>query len=127
MSEFKFACPVCGQHLTADLSSSGKQIECPTCFQAIVVPQAPASGDTKFILAASQANRPHRGTTGFVGGEPPRRSRVRGPVLTALLVLVLVGGAAGVIYGFRGKLARMIGRGGGTAPGATNAPPAAGR
>ena len=41
MSEFKFACPVCGQHITADSSTSGGQIECPTCFQKIVVPQAP--------------------------------------------------------------------------------------
>ena len=41
MSEFKFACPVCGQHITAGSSASGSQIVCPTCFQKIVVPQAP--------------------------------------------------------------------------------------
>ncbi len=55
MSEFKFACPVCGQHITTDSGSSGKSIECPTCFRKIVVPQAPASEETKLILSAAQA------------------------------------------------------------------------
>ncbi len=41
MSEFKYACPVCGQHIKCDSSQSGTQMECPTCFQKIVVPQAP--------------------------------------------------------------------------------------
>ena len=58
MSEFKFACPVCGQHITADSEASGTQLECPTCFRAIVVPQAPASGDSKLILSATQAATP---------------------------------------------------------------------
>src|SRR6266446_9700702 len=47
MSEFKFACPVCGQHITADSSTGGAQIQCPTCFQKIVVPQPPVAGNTK--------------------------------------------------------------------------------
>jgi len=55
MSEVKFACPVCGQHITADSGASGTQLECPTCFQALVVPQAPEVGDTKLILSASKA------------------------------------------------------------------------
>src|SRR6516225_7672381 len=56
MSEFKFACPVCGQHITADSSASGKPLECPTCFQRIVAPQAPLSGDPKLILSGSKAS-----------------------------------------------------------------------
>lgn len=58
MSEFKFACPVCGQHITADASTGGRQIQCPTCFQTIVVPQAPLAGNTKFILSAAQVTKP---------------------------------------------------------------------
>jgi hypothetical protein len=54
MSEFKFACPVCRQHIKSDSSASGTQIQCPTCFQKIVVPQAPADESAKFILAAAQ-------------------------------------------------------------------------
>ena len=57
MSEFKFACPVCGQHITADAAASGSQLECPTCFQKIIVPQAPASADSKLILSATQVGK----------------------------------------------------------------------
>ena len=44
MSEFKFACPVCGQHITCDAAAAGSQMNCPTCFRKIVVPRAPESG-----------------------------------------------------------------------------------
>jgi hypothetical protein len=60
MSEFKFACPVCGQHITADSAASGTQLDCPTCFRSIIVPQAPGEGGSKLILSAAQVskNRP---------------------------------------------------------------------
>jgi len=50
MSEFKYACPVCGQHIRCDSSQAGSVMECPTCFQKITVPQAPASEEQKLIL-----------------------------------------------------------------------------
>ena len=53
MSEFKFACPVCGQHMMCDTSHGGSVMECPTCFQKIVAPQAPAP-DAKFILTGTK-------------------------------------------------------------------------
>jgi hypothetical protein len=53
MSEFKFACPVCGQHMRCDTSQGGSVMECPTCFQKIVAPQAPAP-DAKFILTGTK-------------------------------------------------------------------------
>lgn len=53
MSEFKFACPVCGQHMMCDSSQGGSVMECPTCFQKIVAPQAPAP-DVKFILTGTK-------------------------------------------------------------------------
>jgi hypothetical protein len=55
MSEFKFACPVCGQHITCDSAESGSQMECPTCYRKLVVPQAPTDESSKFILSAAQA------------------------------------------------------------------------
>jgi hypothetical protein len=55
MSEFKFACPVCGQHITADASASGSPLECPTCFQTLIIPHAPEFGDRKLILTAAKA------------------------------------------------------------------------
>ncbi len=39
MSEFKFACPECGQHIAAEESCGGTQIQCPTCQAAIFVPR----------------------------------------------------------------------------------------
>jgi len=50
MSEFKYACPVCSQHIKCDSSQSGTIMVCPTCFQKIIVPQAPAGNDQKLIL-----------------------------------------------------------------------------
>ena len=74
MSEFKFACPVCGQHITADSSTSGGQIECPTCFQKILVPQAPATQDTKFILSAAQVGKPRPTSTDAAAQLGPLRT-----------------------------------------------------
>ena len=52
MIEFKFACPVCGQHVSATAADSGRQMECPTCFQKMEVPTAP-SGPSNLILRAT--------------------------------------------------------------------------
>ena len=91
MSEFKFACPVCGQHITADSSASGKPLECPTCFQRIVAPQAPLSGDPKLILSATKAAQP---PTSF-GSEPCIRKskleQLKASLLPVLLLLVTGG------------------------------------
>jgi len=43
MSEYKFYCPQCGQHILCDTGHSGMQINCPVCQQKIVVPQAPTA------------------------------------------------------------------------------------
>ena len=109
MSDFKFACPVCGQHITADPSSSGGQIECPTCFQKIVVPQAPASAETKFILSAAQVAKPRPTSAGAApAAETARPSAARRaiPVIAGLLVLACAAGAA--LYVFRDKVFKSI-------------------
>lgn len=43
MSEFKFSCPTCGQHLAVDSGQSGQSINCPACQQLIAAPPAPKS------------------------------------------------------------------------------------
>src|SRR5690349_20768529 len=89
MSEFKFACPVCGQHITADSKDSGSQIACPTCFRKIVVPQAPASSDPKFVLSASEANKPRPPqATAPPQLAPMEKVPVTTPVPIALVVLL---------------------------------------
>jgi hypothetical protein len=105
MSEFKFACPVCGQHITADSSASGTQLDCPTCFQKIIVPQAPASSDSKFILAAAQAGKPRPvpGATGS-GLGPLRKTRDLGSILALVgMGILLCAAGVGAFY-FRDKL-----------------------
>ncbi len=73
MSEFKYACPVCGQHIKCDSSQAGTAMECPTCFQKIVVPQAPASENPKFILHGTKvgAERPLPAAVANVEATPP--------------------------------------------------------
>jgi len=41
MSEFKFSCPHCEQHIQCDDKFSGKQIQCPGCNHLIVIPASP--------------------------------------------------------------------------------------
>ena len=55
--EFKFSCPVCHQHIAADSSMAGMQIDCPTCFRAIIVPKAPIGNTTKLILRGTHAKK----------------------------------------------------------------------
>jgi DNA-directed RNA polymerase subunit RPC12/RpoP len=102
MSEFKYACPVCGQHIRCDSSQAGTKMECPTCFQKITVPQAPSSEDQKFIITGTK-----------VGDRPapniPEDRAVMAPeknwplaAVVALLVLACAAGAA--VFVFRGKI-----------------------
>ena len=105
MSEFKFACPVCGQHLTADPTTSGGQIECPTCFQKIVVPQAPESGETKFILSATKVTRPRFSAADAVSqAAPTQRSAPRSSLMIVAALLLLLCAAAAVIFQFGDRL-----------------------
>src|SRR6187455_1535332 len=91
MSEFKFACPVCGQHITADSATSGGELECPTCFRKIVVPQAPATPDTKLILSAAQVESRRASGLEAMPKRPKRRGSpsflVRIPILVMILIL----------------------------------------
>ncbi len=107
MSEFKFACPVCGQHITVASSSSGEQMDCPTCYRKIVIPQAPAGNDSKLLLSAAQPAQP-RPTTAVPDLGPLRRPHSLSPVVATVL---LVGGIcvlAGVLYSFRSQLGKLI-------------------
>lgn len=38
MSEFKFSCPNCGQHLRAEMDSVGVEYHCPACQAEFIVP-----------------------------------------------------------------------------------------
>jgi len=101
MSEFKFACPVCGQHITADSRISGKRLECPTCFRKIIVPHAPAGTDSKLILSATQADKPRPPQANADFSALSTRSRSRN-VWSAVVGVALLGGiVAAAIFAFR--------------------------
>lgn len=58
MKEFKFACPVCGQHMAATPDQTGAHVQCPSCFRELVVPPPPAGENQTFIITASEYRRP---------------------------------------------------------------------
>src|SRR5690348_5762426 len=118
MSEFKFACPVCGQRMAVDSSASGAQVECPTCFQIVIVPKAPAAG-SKYQLSATQYIKP-------VLLPPAPSTKAASPVVhqrkPALLIFALILACAAVTAMFvREKLVQsrrgpVVGADAGAAP-----------
>lgn len=102
MSEFKFACPVCGQHITCDSTVGGSQMECPTCFRNIVAPHAPKDGHSKLVLSGSEAGQ--RPRPGMVSGPTQALAGSRRfPIATVTCVIVLLALVAGAVV-FRDKL-----------------------
>jgi DNA-directed RNA polymerase subunit RPC12/RpoP len=105
MSEFKYACPVCGQHMKCDSSQSGTVMECPTCFQKITAPQAPESDDPKFIIAGRKTGE--RPIPSAVANaellapiqEPPKKSP-----LAVITFIVLFCAAVVALIVFGGKI-----------------------
>jgi len=111
MSEFKFACPVCGQHMKCDSSQGGSVMDCPTCFQKITAPQAPTTEDQKFILTGTKVgekpvlNIP----TDRVAFAPEKKL----PMLVLVAFLVVACAVGAVVFAFRGKIFKS---GGDSAP-----------
>jgi DNA-directed RNA polymerase subunit RPC12/RpoP len=104
MSEFKYACPVCGQHIKCDSSQSGTTMECPTCFQKIVAPQAPATDDPKFIITGTKVGeRPIPAAVANAEAAPPPvpEKSFPGP---AIIFIVLFCVAAAVLFAFHGRI-----------------------
>jgi hypothetical protein len=99
MSEVKFACPVCGQHITTDSSTIGSKLQCPTCYRKIVVPQVSAVADSKLVLSAAEADKP-RPTHAVESLGPIRRSPNSSMWGTVVLLFIAVG-LVGSIYFFR--------------------------
>jgi len=102
MSELKFACPVCGQHITCDSTKSGTQLGCPTCFQKLIVPNAPKGDVSKLILQAALVGSRQLPQNGDTLPTPTNRPlpTARFPV-AIMLVLVCV---AIAVFAFRGTL-----------------------
>ncbi|HEV2454842.1 MAG TPA: hypothetical protein VGY98_11305, partial [Verrucomicrobiae bacterium] len=98
MSEFKYACPVCGQHIKCDSSQSGTVMECPTCFQKIIVPQAP-SGEQTLILTGTKLSG-ERPTAKVPEANPFRYGPAKGVsgVSVVVVIFIAIGVAVGFVY-----------------------------
>ncbi len=97
MSEFKYACPVCGQHMMCDESQAGAVMDCPTCFQKIVAPQAPAP-DSKFILTGSKFSEKKVTVPGFGQAATIQPKKKFSASLAVALILGFMGVVAAAIY-----------------------------
>jgi len=107
MSEFKYACPVCGQHMMCDSSQGGSVMECPTCFQKITAPHAPASDDPKFILTGTKVgDRPVPAVVANSGGTP---LPAKGSPVAAIAFMVLLCAAIAAAFVFREKIFKATG------------------
>ena len=103
MSEFKYACPVCGQHIKCDSSQSGTVMECPTCFQKITVPQAPATGDSKFIITGTKVGeRPVPAASGDSGATTAPEKHF--PLAAFAVIVLLCAAAAAAAFVFYGGI-----------------------
>jgi hypothetical protein len=106
MSEFKFACPVCGQHMMCDSSQGGSVMQCPTCFQPITAPQSPAP-DAKFILTGTKVSEKRILVRGLDAAPGSAGARKNFPVATLIGVIVLALAGAGIFF-FGGKLRQLV-------------------
>jgi hypothetical protein len=104
MSEFKYACPVCGQHIKCDSSQSGTTMECPTCFQKITAPQAPKTDDPKFIITGTKTGeRPIPAAVANAGMTTAPEPAKKSPV-TAIAFVVLFCAVVVALFVFGGKI-----------------------
>jgi hypothetical protein len=102
MSEFKFACPVCGQHITCDSRTSGSQMDCPTCYRKIIVPQAPSTNSPNLILTATEVStRPLPQNSGAALAGP---TSTKGFPFAAVGLLVVLSALAAGAFVFRDKI-----------------------
>jgi hypothetical protein len=120
MSEFKYACPVCGQHIRCDSTQSGTIMECPTCFQKIAAPQAPSTDDPKYIIKGTKVGeRPIPAAVANV--EPlPAPAPENSPVGTALVFFAVFCVAVVLLFVFHGKIFKPSGEPANRASSASN-------
>ena len=66
MSEIKFACPFCEQHIACDADYAGLSIECPSCGNTMVVPRLSAADPahpSMVVVASTPAPAPRPDTS----------------------------------------------------------------
>jgi hypothetical protein len=122
MSEMKFSCPQCGQHISADEQWSGHQIQCPSCATTLAVPQAPpppapaprlvpqppVSHSPKLSAGATQVTRSTAPGTIPIRQLVSRPPRNKSPLLKYVVYAIVLATLAGVAYSFLPSLVSKI-------------------
>ena len=118
MSEFKYACPVCGQHIKCDSSQSGTTMECPTCFQKITAPQASKTDDPKFIITGTKVGERPIPAVVADSGAVPTPAPQENSSLPTIVFIGLLCAAAVALFAFHGRIFKSAGGQGapGTSP-----------
>ena len=115
MSEFKFVCPVCHQHIKCESWRSNSMMECPSCFQRIIVPPAPADDNVELIITGSKAHKrmASRPETNLGRPSAPSQPAKNFPVAGIAFVILL---CAAIVAGFvfRGVIFKSAPTGGTT-------------
>jgi hypothetical protein len=107
MSEFKFNCPACGQHLQADASSQGAQIHCPVCQAPVTVPTF-APLPTVAIKIAANETTPGAAPQQSMPRVPLRSTARPQPSTCGLAIASLVLAIATVVIGPFGYIPGII-------------------
>jgi DNA-directed RNA polymerase subunit RPC12/RpoP len=103
MSEFNFNCPACGKNIKCESWRSNTMMECPMCFQRIIVPKAPEIDDLELIIKGSKATR-RLMTRPEIGSGTPTAPPAKGVPVAAIAFVVLLCAVIAVAYVFRGNI-----------------------
>ena len=76
-------------------------MQCPTCFQKLTVPQAPAGDSSKFILTASKVQDRPIPQLAVTPDEPKKKPVPYAAICAAVVFCLLAGGG---VFVFRGKI-----------------------
>lgn len=75
MSDMKFACPHCRQHVQCDASHAGRKIACPNCTAWLRIPRPAASGsqlvEAELLSPPTSKTQPIESTAADSGAAPP--------------------------------------------------------
>jgi hypothetical protein len=106
MSEFKFACPVCRQHINTDASASGTTMDCPTCFRKLIVPQPPAKGTSHLIVTALEVGK-ERPIAKSANEKEPEQAQpviVKRSLVLPIVIALAVGAAGATVFLLKDKI-----------------------
>jgi hypothetical protein len=109
MSEFTYACPVCGQHIKCDMSQSGSKMECPTCFQTILAPDVSPMHDPKFVIMGTKVGERPIPTAVTTSGTPTTPAPAKKSPVAAVVLVVFIFAAGAAVFMFGGKIFKSDG------------------